>query len=222
MARNPAARKAAKAIRRKAVVAAKRKVEGVTSGLGGQVRQAARLPIMECRVSDGLFECGMGVVTLIRGASRAYQHIAFFMVDSFCLGVKNTFFRSLERHEAEHILEGMESSDPASFIAPAEARKLLHDIVAWAGNNGFQPHIDYACMELLFGDVVPAETDYTSRLGYDGEVLYVPGPTETPAQVQRRMRTVRSRVGNTAADRSILALASVLGSEMELAMDDEE
>jgi hypothetical protein len=219
MARNPAAQKAAKAIRRKAIVAAKRGVEATTNSPNGQIRQAARLPILECLVSDDLFVCGMGVVTLIRGASRADQHVACFMVDSFCLGVKDIFFRSMDRQASEHILEAMQLTDPASPIAPAEARKLLRDMVAWAGDNGFPPHADYARLELLFGDVAAAETDFTPRFGYDGKVLYVPGPMETPAEVRRRMRMVRSRLGDAVADQSLLAVASALDCDMDLTVD---
>jgi hypothetical protein len=222
MARNQAARKAAKAVKRKAVVAAKRSIEATVNGLGGQARQAAALPILECLVSDGLFDSGIGVVTLIRGASRAYQHAAFFMVDVFCLGVKDAFFRAMDRTEAEQALDRMQVSDPVSPIAPAEARKLLRDVVAWAGDNGFPAHKDYARAELLFGDVVPAATDYRPRFGLAGEVIYMPGPTESPTQVRRRMQTVRSRFGNAVADRSVLAVAAALAEEMALAMDDEE
>lgn len=219
MARNQAARKAAKATRRKAVVTARRKIEGNANGLGGQVRQAARLPILDCLVSDGLFDSGMGVVTLIRGASRAYQHAAFFLVDSFCLGVKDAYFRNGDRQEVERLLDMMQVSDPASAIAPAEARKLLRDLVAWAGDNGFPPHADYARLEPLFGDVAAAETDYMPRFGLQGEAIYVPGPKETQAQIRRRLQTVQSRLGEAAAVRSLLAVASIVAGDTELAMD---
>jgi hypothetical protein len=218
MARNPAARKAAKAIRRKEVVAAKRSAEAAVNSLAGQVRQAAGLPILECLVSDGLFDNGMGTVTLMRGASRSYQHVGVFMLDTFCLGVKGTFFRALDGREAEQVLDGLHRADSVSTIPPAEARKLLHDLVAWAEENGFPPDKDYARIEPLFGDVVSAATDYTPRFGKDGRVLYIPGPTESASEVRRRMQIVRSRFGDAAADAGVLALAGALAGEIE---DDE-
>ena len=183
---------------------------------------AAGLPVLECLVSERLFDDGVGFVALIRGASPAHRHIAFFAVDSFCRGVKDAIFYTADWREADRLLDAMQLSGPASPVAPAEARKLLRDLVAWAADNGFPPHADYVRLEPLFGDVKPAETDYTSRFGRDGDVLYVPGPGETPAQVRRRMQRVRSRLGDAVAERSLFALAGVLAERFELVLDDEQ
>ena len=53
------------------------------------------------------------------------------------------------------------------------ARKLLRDLAARGEGNGFAP-----------------------RFGHEGKVLYMPGPTDTPAQVRRRMATLRQRHGD--------------------------
>ena len=195
MARNPAMKKAAKAAKRKAVVAAKRKMEIAASSLGGRVGEAARRPILQCLVSENLFKNGIGTVTLVRGVSRELQHIGIFMLDTFCLGVKDTYFRTVDRQEAEYILEAQHQADAATPIAPEEARKLLQDLVAWAVGNGFAAPEEYAPIARLFGDIVPAGTDYTARFGHEGKVFYVPGPSESPADIRRRTRFVQSRFG---------------------------
>jgi hypothetical protein len=195
MARNPAVKKAAKAAKRKIVVAAKRKMELAASSLGGRVREAARQPILQCLVSENLFKNGIGTVTLVRGVSREQQHIGVFMLDTFCLGVKDTYFRTADRQEAEYVLEAQNQADPIGPIAAGEARKLLQDAVAWAAGNGFVAPEEYASVERLFGDVVPAGTDYTARLGHEGKVFYVPGPSESSADIRRRTRLVQSRFG---------------------------
>ncbi len=213
MARNPAVRKAAKAARRKAVVAAKRKLEIAANTPAARIREAARMPVMQCLVSEGLFQSGMGVAVLIRGVSREEQHVGSFMLDTFCLGVKDAYFRTLGREDAEYMLEAIESSDPLKAVEPGEMRKLLHDLVAWAAGNGFPPHADYARAETLFGGVVPADIDYTPDFGHEGKVLYVPGPSESPAEVRRRMEIVRARFGDEAANAGLLALGHIFADE---------
>jgi hypothetical protein len=216
MARNPALKKAAKAAKRKAVVAAKRKIEIAASSLGGRIREATRQPILQCLVSEELFKNGIGTVTLVRGVSREQQHIGIFMLDTFCLGMKDAHFRTADRQEAEYILDVNHQADAATPIAPEEARKLLHDAVAWAAGNGFVAPEEYVPLERLFGDVVPAVTDYAARFGHEGKVLYVPGPSETLAEVRRRTRFVRDRFGEK-------AIGSIFGLEDDEAdgFDDE-
>src|ERR1700742_4861726 len=156
MARNPAVKKAAKAAKRKAVVAAKRKVAVAANSLGGRIREAAQLPVRECLISENLFTNGIGTVVLVRGVSQEQQHIGFFMLDTFCLGVKDTYFRELDRQDAEYTLALTRQADGLVSIAPEEARKLMQDIVAWAAGNGFGPHEDYAATSRLFGDIATA------------------------------------------------------------------
>ena len=200
MARNPAARKAAKAAKRKVVVAAKRKDERDASSVSGRVAQAAREPILRCLLSDEIYEFGMGTLVLIRGLSGGYQTVAVFQLDIFCLGVKDTVFRGMDRDAGEAFLGHLSGSTPLSAIEPEEARKLLRDAAAWGTANGFPPHKDYAVLERLFGDVVPAATDYTPRFGREGKVSYVAGPNETPAEIARRSAIVRARFGEDAVD----------------------
>ncbi|HET6309186.1 MAG TPA: hypothetical protein VFG12_18480 [Rhodopila sp.] len=198
MARNPAVKKAAKAAKRKAVVAAKRKEAIAANTLGGRIREAAQLPVRQCLVSENLFTNGMGTVVLVRGVSQEQQHIGFFMLDTFCLGLKDTYFRTFDRQDAEYTLDLTRQADGLVPIAPEEARKLVQDVVAWAAGNGFAAHEDYAVTSRLFSDIAAAETDHTARFGHEGKVLYVPGPSETLAEIQRRTRFVQSRFGEEA------------------------
>ena len=66
-----AARRGARDQRRKAVVAQKRKAEIEASSASGQVRLAVAHPIQHCLLSEGLFETGMGILVLARGATPA-------------------------------------------------------------------------------------------------------------------------------------------------------
>src|SRR5258708_791999 len=105
MASNIAARRAAKAARRTAVVAEKRKAEILEGSLAARVRRAANAPIQECLLPENLFEEGIGPLILARGASPNFMNVGVFLVDVACLGVKNVFFRSFELEEYELLVE---------------------------------------------------------------------------------------------------------------------
>src|SRR6266702_2912885 len=95
MASNMAAKRAAKANGRKAIVAEKRKAEMFTDTLAERVRRAARAPIRHCLLTDRLFEHGIGTLILTRGATPEYLTMGMFLVDVFCLGIKDAALRTI-------------------------------------------------------------------------------------------------------------------------------
>lgn len=173
MARNVAARRAAKAQRRKVIVAQKRRMEVDTTSIGGRVRAAAADPIQHCLVSRGLFTTGMGILVLARGPSAPSVTAAAFLLDTFGLGVKEAFIRSFGGHEFDDFVGLISESTPLETIEPDCARKLLHDLVAWSRDLGFNPHPDYAKIEPVFGSVDAAASGATYDFGHEGKPLII-------------------------------------------------
>jgi hypothetical protein len=173
MAVNIAAKRGAKAQRRKAVVAAKRAVERAGSGLAGRVREAAAMPIQHCLVSQTLESASMSTLVLARGNSPAVSHVGLFLLDTMGVGVKDVSFQTLEEPSFRLYRESLEAAMPIAEIDPADARKLLQDVVVTSVRMGLQPHREFAAIEKLFGNVVPSDRVFnlgraalSERLGY--------------------------------------------------------
>jgi len=173
MAKNIAVRRAAKAQRRKAIVAQKRKTEIEINSTAGQVRLATATPIQHCLVSSGLFKTGIGTLVLARGATQYDVTAAVFLLDTFALGVKDVFVRALSAGEFARYVDRMSGLTPMVPVEPSHARKLLHDLTAWAHGYGFRPHPDYAKIEPLFGNIDPAACDATFVFGLDDKPMLV-------------------------------------------------
>src|SRR5215831_9080920 len=94
MASNMALKRAAKANRRKAVLAEKRKLELCNDTLAERVIRASRAPIQHCLVPETLFDAGIGTVILARGFTSNHLMLGLFLVDAWCLGIKDVCFRS--------------------------------------------------------------------------------------------------------------------------------
>jgi hypothetical protein len=173
MAKNIAARRAAKAQRRKAVVAQKRRMEMETNSTAGQVRVASAVPIQHCLVSEGLFGTGvgMGMLVLARGATPYNVTMATFLLDTFALGVKDVFLRSLDSRDFDAHMDRMSRVTPMVPADPSYARKLLHDLVAWSRALGFSPHPDYAKVEPLFGTTDAGTCGAVFEFGKNGKPL---------------------------------------------------
>jgi hypothetical protein len=187
MASNIAARRAAKANRRKAVVAEKRRSELGANSLAARVATAAKLPLHDCLLTEGWAEAGMGSLIVTRGVSHANLSMGLFLIDAYCLGVKDVGFRSIGGVDLDRFVAMASQAAPLAPVDPAYARKLLREVVAWAAEYGFPPHRDFAAVERLFGSVDADACAEVFQFGHAGSPLYVPGPTETPRQIERRM-----------------------------------
>jgi hypothetical protein len=194
--------RAGKAARRKKVLAERRKLAQAEAGLplAERARRLATAPVHCCLIQEELFERGNGMVILARKTGSGRLAMASFLVDVWCLGVKDVIFRQLDVSEMEDFVAVAGAAAPFVSVDPSYARKLLRDVVAWARSLGLPPHADYAAAELLFGDSAAAACDAAFSFGHDGKPLYIPGPDETPAQVRRRLEGLRRQLGDDGFD----------------------
>jgi len=196
MATNMAQKRAKKAQRRKEVVAQKRKAEMLEAGLSAQVLRAVEAPIQYCLLTESLFEIGIGTLVLARGATRHHLAMSSFLIDVFCLGIKDVMFKRLEGEVFEEYMDRANAGAPLVSVDPSYARKLLRDLAAWSQSIGFAPHRDFAAVERIFGDVTADASEASFRFGRDGKPVYVPGPTETAPLVRQRIEQLRKHLGD--------------------------
>ena len=194
-------RAAERASRRKAIVTEKRKTEISTAGGREGMRdavQAAQAPVQSCMVSEALFLNGIGWVTLARTLPAGQIGVSFFLVDVWCLGVKDAFFRLMPKSAFDEFMGAKVRDQDLVDMEPPVARKLLHDAVDYAASIGLPPSDGYAAAEALFGDIVPA--DETFEFGKDGKPFFVSGPNDSPSRIRRILDTLRKRLGPDGSD----------------------
>ena len=195
MATNMAIKRARKAQRRKQVVALKRRAEELEASLPARVLRASHAPIQCCFLTESLFDTGMGTLVLARGATRHHVALSSFLIDVFCLGIKDVMFRSVESEIFEMYLEATDARSPVVSVDPSYARKLLRDLAEWSQSIGFAPHRDFAAVERIFGDVSADASDAVFRFGRDGKPVYIPGPRDTAPLIRRRIEQLRKHIG---------------------------
>jgi hypothetical protein len=151
-----------------------------SAGLADRLADAARYPVLDCWITDSLEEQGLGQVLLSRELPNGSVAVACFLVDRFCLGVKDAFGEVLGRfsYDGKYRRRGADLS-PRS-VPPADARKLLEQAVAYAHGIGLAPHPDYARALALFGPVQAADSQAEFEFGKDGQPFFIAGPHDTP------------------------------------------
>jgi hypothetical protein len=197
---NLALKRAKKAQRRKMQVSEKRKAAALEASLAVRVIRASRAPIQHCLVTESLFDNGMGTVVLARGATLNDVTFGSFLVDVFCLGIKNVMFASLDGEVFGRLIDAIDASSPMIPVEPSYARKLLRDLAAWSQSIGFAPHQEFVAVEALFGDVCADASEAVFRFGRDGKPFYIPGPGESPPLVQRRIEHLQKMLGGNGSD----------------------
>jgi hypothetical protein len=197
MATNMALKRARKAQRRKQVVSEKRRAEAIDGSLGGQVLQAARMPIRHCLITRQMFDVGMGSLVSVRGENSHQLSMGMFLLDVYCLGIKDVVFRPVDEELLDAHLQGFEAAGmPLTEVDPSEARKLLRDLQTWSQSIGFSPHRDFAVAERLFGDVSAQASDAVFRFGQEGKPVYIPGLGESASVAARRARQLQERLAD--------------------------
>lgn len=198
MSKRHAQNRAAKAARRKKLLAERRKAAtaGGQASLATRMRRMAGEPIHSCLISEELFEIGQGYVILTRKAADGRMAAVVFLLDTYCVGVKDVILHMGEASKIEHFLEAVGDVQPMAAIEPPRARKLLRDLVAWSRSIGLDPHPDYAAAEPLFGDVPADASDESFSFGEDGRPVLIPSPTDTPARARKWIEALIRTVGD--------------------------
>jgi hypothetical protein len=197
-----AQRRHAKATKRKKILEQRHRLEAQDAGggLAREVRRAAAAPLHACLLQQSVLQSGVGMVFLSRKIAARDLALGGFLVDAYCLGVKDAMYRELDEGEMDELLEEASATAPLTPVDPPYARKLLRDAAAYARSLGLPPHADYAMVEPLFGDVAADACDVEFQFGHEGRPFYVPGPTESPTQIRRRIDRLRRRLGDDGFD----------------------
>jgi hypothetical protein len=160
-----------------------------------QMRWVAHAPIHECLVPASLFEQGLGNLVFSRALPDGHMALSVFLLDMYCMGVKNAFSTIGTRLEYHAHLSRASKSQELEPIDPACFRKLVEGGVAYARELGFSPHADYAEARQIFGDVDAAACPTHFEYGYEGKPLYVSRPDETATQVRAILDHLERHLG---------------------------
>jgi hypothetical protein len=143
-------------------------------------------------MSAELFENGIGYVILTRRLKGGDVINTNFLLDVWCLGVKDVILQVLPANVYHEQVSAMEEQFELVDIAPSTARKLVEGAVDFAAQYGLAPHPDYRLAQLAFGDVNAAECPEEFEYGQDGKAFYVAGPNDSLARSRDIANTIKA------------------------------
>jgi len=191
--------KARKAQRKKT----KKKTRHTPVGQGGRNiwapydKQTIRTaPLREVWVSSAMLETGMGYAIISRNLPDNQVASGTFLLDTYCLGVKDAFCSLQSVSEYENMVEKTSAKQELIHVEPAYAKKLIEGVVAYAADLGFKAGSDYHNARILLDEFDESECLEEFEYGLNGQPYYVAGPHESEAKSNRIISTLRSKKGD--------------------------
>jgi hypothetical protein len=131
---------------------------------------------------------GVALVLVARAGRHDRVSVCGYLVDTFCLGVKNTIGpEQMRRRDLPSFVRTYFMAFPAPALrAPIDlAQHLVHGAVAFAAGLGFDPHPDFAAARGHLGE---PSGRCGITFGRAGRPLYVAGPYDDPVAVMEKLR----------------------------------
>lgn len=161
------------------------------------IRKKARsLPIYECLVNTEWKEQGVAHVVVARKHTNGNITVCMFLVDLFCLGIKNTQYL-FNIPEAEY----QDKKDEMEHIVFEQiSYTLAHNIVfaglEYAEEYGFKPHKDFTSITQFMLEEDTEDIELIDiECGKNGKPFYVNGPYEDQAKINQIIAQLKRTAG---------------------------
>ncbi len=189
-------------IRKKQRAVARKNRRKSNMGLQQKFLSVGRKEVREAPIHDiivpGDLEGGNGMwyVVVSRALSTGEIAVGCFLMDTYCLGVKNTFIKVLSISAYNEMCEQItRHADYVYDKSPAYARKFIDDAVAYARNLGFAPGDDFSKTYTIVESIDSSECTENFTFGKDGKPFFMSGPNDTPLKSAIIMKTLEERCG---------------------------
>ena len=155
------------------------------------IARARDFPIHECLVNPLWRD--QGLVSLLLSRREPDGRLAFgvYLVDIFCLGVKDAFCNAnVSPMEYEHNVREPFVRQHAAVPCPIDlAHTIVYGAIDYAAHLGFSPHRDFQRARHLLEPREAITLRDDVEFGQDGEPVYVAGPYDDVNRIMRQLET---------------------------------
>lgn len=189
-------------IRKNQRTAARKKKQKHNAGIHLKFMGVGRSRIREAPIHEIIVpvdiqqQNGMGYVIVSRLVSPGQIAVGVFLIDAYCLGVKNTFIKVLSLPEYDDLCQQMTRGHNYTWDKnPAYARKFVDHAVFYARDLGFGPGDDFNDTYIILEDIDSSTCSDKFTFGKNGKPFFMSGPNDTPAKIDRIMKTLTEYCG---------------------------
>ncbi len=149
---------------------------------------ARRLPIAECWINPDWKKKGLVTIVVARQHKNGCFTFASFLVDIFCLGVKQTMFAinepPIEYRSKIDYLFTTQQRVPVDYVV---AHNIIYGGIAYAEELGFKPEKDWALTQYVLEYDDDAVDLIELEFGQNGRPFYIAGPYDKSFEVRQKL-----------------------------------
>lgn len=113
--------------------------------------RARSLPVHQCYITEGWQESGNATIVVARRHTTGHFTIGTYLVDLYCLGVKDTGYHfNVDKDALDEILETSQefgvAMQPCGY---AVAHNVIYGAIEFAEGYGFKPHKEFAVTKFI-------------------------------------------------------------------------
>src|SRR2546421_9891425 len=150
------------------------------------LRRARAFPLLECLISDSWQKDDPGLVQILLARQQPDGNICYgvYLVDKYCLGLKNTFANAgFSRTRYENEVHNRIFPEAETEASPVElAHQMIYASIEYAAQFGFTPEKDFALSQYLLAPRGELEEPYQLIFGRDGKPFFVSGTRDKAAR----------------------------------------
>ena len=190
-----------------------------------RLQRADKWPVVRALAGAEIWENGIGDLAIARQESEGQLVFGVYLVDVFCLGVKNALWRTGTLGDFEELIGHIEQNQTMHRSLPLawsrSSRERSSTLNLLASHRTLTSAMPRCCSR----GSIPRRARKNSTFGQDGRPLYIQGPHESPAEVMAIVDRVQLAGGHyTLAfpGAGLEELAGIEGGFGELEWDHED
>jgi len=163
-------------------------------GLAEQLARFESAPVVDSLVNSFFEQQGIANLLISRKSANGEFAVASFLVDPYCMGVKDGYGKVMAPGEYTKHLEQYRQRDVRP-IDPPSLKRLVEDALAYAHSLGLSPHPDFRKIRPILNGIDSADAEEIFEMGKDGKPFFFAGPGQSPQDCRRILTILENHCG---------------------------
>jgi hypothetical protein len=161
-----------------------------------RLKAADGWPVTASLVPENLWSMGIGNLLIARRTPDGRLACGIFLVDVFCLGVKDAVWKLVDTGQFNSLCRDLEAHGRLAKVTPEHFAKLVYRAADYGQSLGFPPHRDFRHAQRLLAGIDPSRCPDEFEFGHEGQPLYIRGPSESMDKARIIAARVHALGGN--------------------------